>query len=482
MAVPLRQRLRLVSGFVVGALVIGPGLVAFAQDAPLGPPALPPAPSAQAVAALSSTPPPTAGLVLRLQDALRLARANSPQFQTAVVNAQIAHERRLQARDARLPTVNALNQFIYTEGNGTPSGVFIANDGVHVYNEQAVVREDLFALLRGGQSLQAKAAEAVAVAQQEIARRGLVQTVVQDFYNLISAQRKIETAHTSLQDARDFVTVTEKQEQAGIVSHVDVVKAQIEAEQRARDLENTQLAADQARLALAVLLFPRFDQSFTVDDSADALPPLPTLAATQSAALQNNPDLRSARASVAEAHAAATVARYAYLPSFALNFYYGIDATQFTDVSPLAYGSTKITQPNNLVNDRQNLGYAADATLDIPLWNWGATRSKVREAEASLHLAQINAGFAGRQLEANIRSQYQQAEVAQHQLASLGRSLDLAQENLHLTLLRYQAGEATALEAVSAESSLALARDAFEDGRNRYYTALAQLQTITGSL
>ena len=38
--------------------------------------------------------------------------------------------------DARLPSVDASNQFIHTEGNGTPSGVFIANDGVPVYNEQ----------------------------------------------------------------------------------------------------------------------------------------------------------------------------------------------------------------------------------------------------------------------------------------------------------------------------------------------------------
>ncbi|MEO7028085.1 MAG: hypothetical protein ABI147_01615 [Acidobacteriaceae bacterium] len=93
-----------------------------------------------------------------LKNALRLAMAYSPQFQTAETNLRIAHKDRLQARDARPPTVNALNQFIYTQGNGTPSGVFIANDGVRVYNEQAVVRENLLSLVRSGQSRQARAA------------------------------------------------------------------------------------------------------------------------------------------------------------------------------------------------------------------------------------------------------------------------------------------------------------------------------------
>lgn len=49
-------------------------------------------------------------------------------------------------------------------------------------------------------------------------------------------------------------------------------------------------------------------------------------------------------------------------------------------------------------------------------------------------------------------------------------------------MLRYESGEAAALEATTAESSLASARNAYEDGRSRYYVSLAQLQTLTGSL
>ncbi len=139
-------------------------------------------------AATASAASTAAARVISFEEALRLARAYSPQFQAAQASAAIAHENRLQARDARLPTVSALNQFIYTQGNGTPSGVFIANDGVHVYNEQAVVRENLFSLVRGGQSQQARAAETVAIAQEEVARRGLVVTVVQRYYSLVTAQ------------------------------------------------------------------------------------------------------------------------------------------------------------------------------------------------------------------------------------------------------------------------------------------------------
>ena len=74
------------------------------------------------------------------------------------------------------------------------------------------------------------------------------------------------------------------------------------------------------------------------------------------------------------------------------------------------------------------------------------------------------------------------AGIARGQLDSLRSSLDLSAESLRLTLLRYQAGEATALEVVDAQSTLAQARNAYDDGLGRYRVAVAALQTISGRL
>src|SRR5580692_11976918 len=126
---------------------------------------------------------------ISLQDALERAKKYGGQIQTANLAALQAREDRAQARANTLPSVSALNQFIYTEGNGTPSGVFVANDGVHVYNEQAVVHQDLLAIARHGEVNRALAAEAIARAKIEVAARGLHATVIQDYYAIVSAQR-----------------------------------------------------------------------------------------------------------------------------------------------------------------------------------------------------------------------------------------------------------------------------------------------------
>src|SRR5258706_255713 len=76
---------------------------------------------------------------------------------------------------------------------------------------------------------------------------------------------------------------------------------------------------------------------------------------------------------------------------------------------------------------------------------------------------------------------YQEAQTAREQVESLRRSVDLAAESLRLNGLRYQAGEATILELVDAQTTLTLARNAYDDGQVRYRLAVANLQTLTGT-
>ena len=83
----------------------------------------------------------TAPVVLTLADALARAKANSPQFQAAVTELGLAREDRYQARAALLPGVDYNNSFIYTQGNGTASGRYVASNGVHEYISQGVAHE-----------------------------------------------------------------------------------------------------------------------------------------------------------------------------------------------------------------------------------------------------------------------------------------------------------------------------------------------------
>ncbi|MGA8028078.1 MAG: TolC family protein [Bryobacteraceae bacterium] len=426
--------------------------------------------------------PNAASLTVDLQQALARAQKYGAQVESANIAAALAREDLAQAKAAALPSVNALNQFIYTEGNGTPSGVFVANDGVHVYNEQAVVHQDLLSFVRRGEIRAAAAAEAVAKAKADVAARGLNATVVQDYYTIASAQRKAANAQTSLAEAQRFLDITRKQEHGGEVAHADVIKAQIQAEQRKRDLEDAQLAVEKSKIALAVLILPSLQLDYSIVDDLSQAAALPPLQEASIQANTNSPDVRAARAGVTEARLGITVARYAYLPSFGLDFWYGIDANQFDAVSAEAQATGRSTLPNYQVRNRQNLGYSAAATLSVPIWNWGSIHSKVKQAELRARQAGLDLTVAQKQLQSALASSYREAETALSQVQSLRSSGDLSAESLRLTLLRYQAGEATALEVVDAQSTASQARAAYDDGLLRYRIALANLQILTGNL
>src|SRR6266404_2461281 len=83
--------------------------------------------------AVGQIAPAASGAPLTLQDALTQARANSQQFRAAQLTADLASQDRKIARAALLPTLNGFSQFIYTEPNGTNSGVWVPNDGPKVY-------------------------------------------------------------------------------------------------------------------------------------------------------------------------------------------------------------------------------------------------------------------------------------------------------------------------------------------------------------
>ena len=411
-----------------------------------------------------------APLTVTLQDAIARARKNNPEYRAALTAYGSAKEDRVQGRAALLPGVNYNAGFLYTEGNGTSSGRFVAANGVHEYLSQGNVHQDIS--LQGiAEYRRTLAAEAVARARSEIAARGLVVTVVQAYYHFVVAQRKYDTAQRAATQGRHFLDISQRLEQGGEVAHSDVIKAQIQSQQQERDLQESELEMNRSRLELAVLVFTDFNENFSVVDDLQTPEPLPSLPETQAAAARRNPELRAALGALQEARQAVGVAWSGFLPSVKLDYFYGIDADHF---------ATRQFDPVSQLSVR-NLGYAATATLQLPVWNWGANRSKLKQASLLREQAQVELTFTQRQLLVRLHTLYDEARTARSELDSLNQSADLAAESLRLTTLRYQSGEATVLEVVDAQNTATLTRNAFSDGQSRYRVALANLQTLTGT-
>jgi len=429
-------------------------------------------PAVQLVQPQGPASPP---IVVTLQDALDRAKNNDVQLQSAVADALVAREDRLQARTALLPGVSNSTQYLGTQGNGTlPTGRFVANDGVHMYREWAIVHQEVTAntFLKTGVR-RATAAEALANARVEIAQRGLTVTVTRNYYALLTAQRHYATAQQAAQNAARFLQISQQREQAGQVAHSDVVKAQIQFEQQDLALQDAMLAMENARLSLAVIIFPTLNENFTVIDDLDSprsMPPFPDI---QAMAERENPDMRAASEALKQATFDVHGARNARYPNLVIDAIYGIEANAF------ALHSTVAAAPE--FGPLPNLGYFITANLTIPIFDWGTLRSRVRQAQAREQQARVQLSQTQRQVMSNLFAFYNEAVVARDAVDRLRRTADLSGESLRLITLRYQAGESSVLEVVDAQNTFTQARNAYDDAQNRYRVAIATLQTLTGN-
>jgi outer membrane protein TolC len=451
----------------VAILLAGVDAGAGAQDL-----SAPPVPSISLVRPEAPSGPP---LVVTLADALQRAQQNEPAFLAAAADAATATEDRVQARAGLLPSISNSTQFIGNSASsgGLPTGRFVSMDGVQMYRQWLVAHQEISPnTFTGTPLLRARAAEAAAQAKLEIAQRGLVVTVTRIYYAFVSAQRKYATAQQSAQQAQRFFQIAQQQERLGQVARSDVVKAEILARQQQQAFDESTLAMDNARLSLAVLIFPLFSENFSVVDDMQSAPALPPFNDVRMMAERNNPDLRAASELLRAAGEDTRLAKTAFYPNVFVEAVYGIEANAFALHSEAA--------ADRKLGDLPNLGYAITANLTVPLWDWGSLRAKVHQSEIRQRQAAATLSQTQRQVVSNLYSMYNEALTARAAVDSLRRVADLAAESLRLTTLRYQAGESTALEVVDAQNTFVQARNSADDTEARYRLAIAQLQTLTG--
>lgn len=419
-----------------------------------------------------STPP----ITVTLKDAFDRARKNDPLYLGATLDAKSAHEDRLQARNALLPTITGSVQYLGTQGNGglISDGRFVTNDGIHVYRAWGVLHQDISgSTVMGTGYRRAQAGEALAKAKAEIARQGLYVTVTKAFYGLVVAQRKYATTQQSLDQSKHFFDITRDGERQGQSAHTDTLKAEIQYRLQQQAFDEAKLAMEGARLNLAVMLFPTFNENFSVVDDLDSAQAMPPFAEVQAMAEKANPDLRVALEAARQADLDVSVAKTAFLPTLSIDADYGIEANCF------ALRCARASFPE--IGVVPNLGYFVTAALNIPVWDWGTLRSKLHQAQYKQQQAKAALTQTQRMAISELYATYNEAVIARSAVEASRHTAELATESLRLVNLRYVGGASPATEVVDAQNTLITARNAYDDAQVRYKAALANLQTLTGN-
>ncbi|HET7288250.1 MAG TPA: TolC family protein, partial [Pyrinomonadaceae bacterium] len=129
---------------------------------------------------------------------------------------------------------------------------------------------------------------------------------------------------------------------------------------------------------------------------------------------------------------------------------------------------------------KEHTGVSAGVSFSIPIFDWGASRSRESQARLRVEVAENERTLA-------LRGFTQQFYAAQAQAASAAARINLAregvtkaQDNVAASIARYRAGEAQIVEVTDAQTTLVEQRNALYQAIFDYQTALARLRQATG--
>ncbi len=407
---------------------------------------------------------------LSLDDALKLATTQVSAFNQTSLNERIASEDVQQAKAAFLPHVSAPLSYLYTSpaiglAPGTPrTPSFLANNAISEYQAYVNVFGDLDISGKLRATLEKnRALLEAARAGTEVARKALVQGVVEAYYGLALAEAQLRSAEQNLVAAEEFERVTALLLAGGEVAPVDLIRARLQTNSRRDELERVRAEAQVSSGALRVLIGYDFTRPMRTHDLSLTVPIEGELQQFTSTEITNRPEFIQFDAQRRAARKEVQIARSDRLPQLSYSVLGGFD--------------TDSLRPTRL---DEHTGVSAAISLTIPIFDWGESKSKERQARLRAEITDNERTIALRGFLQQFYAAQAQATSALSRIRLAGMALTQAQENLDASIARYRTGEAQIIEVTEALTTLASQRQALYQALYDYQLALARLRQATG--
>lgn len=399
---------------------------------------------------------------LSLDDCIRKALAVPSPVSLARIDSEIASKGISIARAGFLPSGAVSSGYTYNSPNRFDRGVqsYVALNGIREFVGLAnIVQEiDTSGRLRA-EYARARAQQAVAGANMAIAERDLKRAVGGAYYRLLLTRHVVEVVRSVLAESEEFEHRVKLLFGGGEAARADVVKAAAQSAFLRQQLLSAELATTLANQDLAAYWTTEVDTPLLLVDALEASNLEPELAPPEPAAYLHRPEFRLFEAERQGFTAQAKAARAALLPQLRWNFQYGLDVNQ------VAWN---------------NRGYAAFATLDIPLFDWFRARDTSKQFRLQTEQVTTTRSISERRFSQEYLSAAARVRQFRAQIELCRQQVELASEDLKLSRVRYEGGEGAAVEVVVAQNQLAQARSNYYSSIADYRNAQLDLEVAAG--
>jgi outer membrane protein len=295
--------------------------------------------------------------------------------------------------------------------------------------------------------------------------RQLIYDVSRAYYRLLNAEGQEEAAGASLVNAKTVQQASEERLRNGLATLPDVLEARSATAQAEYDLQAVLGAEEIARGDLATALGASATTRIHMRPLSEVLTPESVADTVEQAihrALEQRPDLQARVAEIHLAQAERQQARAAFYPSLSVSIVPNAQSLYILQQT-LPWGHTA--------------GLTGDLamTLNWTVFDGGARRSRLAQAEAHIREAEARATVARDQIEDQVWAAYANLTTAFRQREAAIALLTAAAESYRAALESYNYGVRNLLDVTNAQKVLAQARSTDILARTQVLAALADL-------
>jgi len=292
------------------------------------------------------------------------------------------------------------------------------------------------------------------------ARDLVVVAIVSNYLLVIADEARVTSALAQRDTAKALYQQTSDQKRAGVAAAVDVLRSQVELQERQQELIVARNNLAKQKLVLARVIGLPAGQAFDLTTEV-AYQPLATMSLDEALefAYAHRPDYQSAIAQLHSAELQRKAAAAERYPSISAEADYG-------DIGATAAASHGTVD--------------AAAVLKVPIFDGGKIHGDILEANAARRQVSERLADLRAQIDQDVRDAFFDLKASSARVAVETNAITLANETLQQSRDRFASGVTDNIEVIQAQDSLATVNDAYIASLYSYNIAKISLARAMG--
>jgi len=415
---------------------------------------------------------------LTLEESIDIALKNSLTIHSAKEGVKAATAQKREALTGFLPKFSTsykytrLNEAPFSRYQGLPfpysalNGIEAPAGTQNNYNWAIEARQPLFT---GGGLIANYQASRIGEDAARIEETAKQQDVVQDvkiaYFDLLRAQKILETAQQSVEMLTAHRDVASNYFKVGMIPKNDLLHTEVELANGKQALTKAQNAVELTKARFNNVLKRKILTPVQIADVLHYTPLEKQLDECFAIALTNRPELKIASLKTQQAGKMIRLAQSEYLPTLSLIGNY----TRFGD-NPSVSGSD--------FKDAESWYVMGVASWNF--WEWGRTKFRVDASRARENQALDAAKELNDTIALEIKNAYLILQEAEKQIAVSQQVIEQADENFRITQERFKERVATSTEVLDAQTLLTKAKSEYANALGDFNISYAKLDRAMG--